>query len=313
MSPSIERAVIDAARPACNPELIRTLVHKRFPENVLLTGIRACAADHFMCTGRLPAAHSLFNDTGRTPRQDILFYTEVGRQASLAVTHAFLNVGLDEVFIFERSEASLTEAIWRLPSSADTVDIEITIRDAVRRKGAVSRVIADHSMTVGGEHVFRGTGQWTVQSPAIFKRVRRGSTEAIAPASPPAGAPPASNRVIMPLSASGPGVLSTSLVVDTTHPFFFDHACDHVPGMLLLEGFAQVALGACASSGAVPGEMAVMAYEADFSQFVECNLPALLKARPIDAGPGAGLSFEIVLEQRNAVAGSARLRVGFPG
>jgi 3-hydroxymyristoyl/3-hydroxydecanoyl-(acyl carrier protein) dehydratase len=314
MSLSIERAVIDTAAPVFAPDTIRTLVHKRFPENVLLTGIRACAEDHFVCTGRIPTAHPLFNEAGRTPREDILFYTEVGRQASLAVTHAYLNVGLDDVFIFERSEAAITDAIWRLPSTADTVEIAITVKDAVRRKNAVTRVIAEHSMTVGGEHVFTGTGRWTIQSAAIFKRLRRGSAEASAPDAAQPRAAAVSNRVIAPLESNEHGAIGSSLVVDVTHPFFFDHACDHVPGMLLLEGFAQLALGVCASSGAASPRMAVMAYDADFTQFVECTLPTSLTARlsSDSTGEGAASTTEIVVGQRDVVAGTARVRVGFP-
>ena len=143
----------------------------------------------------------------------------------------------------------------------------------------MTRVIADHAMTVCGERVFTGTGRWTIQSAAIFKRLRRGSAEASAPDSSQPHTAAASNRVIAPLATNADGTIGSSLIVDTTHPFFFDHACDHVPGMLLLEGFAQLALGACAASGAAWPRMAVMAYDADFTQFVECTLPISLTAR----------------------------------
>src|SRR5262245_59164902 len=88
-----------------DPTSILQLVHKRAVENVLVTGISSRGDDHFTCTGRIPNDHSFFNQPGRTPRKDILFYTELGRQASLAVSHEFLKVSTDEVFIFEGSEA----------------------------------------------------------------------------------------------------------------------------------------------------------------------------------------------------------------
>ena len=118
----------------------------------------------------MPAAHPFFTDDGRAPREDILFYTELGRQASLAVTHAFLNASLDDVFIFEKSEAGVTDAIWRAApqSPGDLVAIEIKVREAVRRKNnAVNRVVADHSMFIGHEAVFYGTGTWTIQSAGL--------------------------------------------------------------------------------------------------------------------------------------------------
>jgi hypothetical protein len=85
-------------------------VHKRSLENVLLSEVRACGDHRFTCAGRVPTAHRFFNHAGRKPRKDILFYTELGRQASLAISHAFLDVSTEDVFIFERSEAAVTDA-----------------------------------------------------------------------------------------------------------------------------------------------------------------------------------------------------------
>lgn len=328
MSPSTQRAVIETSAPPLDHVSIQTLVHKRFPENVLLTGIRALADDHFVCTGRLPTAHRVFNDGNRTPRQDVLFYTEAGRQASLAVTHTFLNVSLEDVFIFERSQAAVTPAIWRSPleSAPDSVVIDIKIRETVRRRNnSVNRVVAEYFMSVGNEHVFGGTGAWSIQSAALFKRLRRTSAGAADSADLPQTHgdehadlqhqyPP--NVVISaPEYTHDRSAVSASLIVDRTHPYFFDHPCDHVPGMLLLEGCAQLSLGAFAQAGLAPSRRAaIIAYDIDFTQFVECGLPTLLTARvSADQGGGsAALGMEIVVSQRDMVAGIARMHVGFP-
>jgi hypothetical protein len=320
-SPS-QRAVSDSVAPPLEPNATRTLAHKRFPENALLTDIRACAENHFLCAGRIPIEHRFFNDRGRVPCQDILFYTEVGRQASLAVTHAFLDVSLDDVFIFEHSEAAVTDAIWRVSrhSSPDSVAIEIKVRETVRRKNnVVSRVIADHLMFVDDEPVFQGTGTWTIQSAALFKRLRRtseaSSETAVANAEHPDPLAPYPSNVVISTPeqlADGTGI-TASLIVDRTHPYFFDHPCDHVPGMLLLEGCAQLAQSAVAPSGTDPStRAAIMAYEMDFTQFVECTLPTTLTAR-VGRGRPDGLvpPFEIVVSQRGTVAGVAKLTVGF--
>jgi 2-oxo-3-(phosphooxy)propyl 3-oxoalkanoate synthase len=336
MPPSTERAVIDAsihranidAAPAVEQDAIRTLVHKRFPENVLLTDLRACADDRFICTGRIPTDHPVFNAGDRTPCGDILFYTEVGRQASLAVTHAFLGVALEDVFIFEGSQAAVTPAIWQsaLESPSDSVEIEIKVREAVRRKNkSVTRVVAEHVMTVGHEHVFEGMGTWSIQSAALFKRLRRTSADAADAAAldRTSGVEQADLRRPYPPNVviSAPeythdrSAVSASLIVDRTHPYFFDHPCDHVPGMLLLEGCAQLSLGAFTEAGLAPSRRAVIiAYDIDFTQFVECSLPTLLTARvSADQVSGTtGLRLEIVVSQRDVVAGVARIRVGFP-
>lgn len=331
MPPLTEQALIDTSDSGLEQGVIRTLVHKRFPENVLLTDIRDCGQDHFVGAGRIPADHPFFTGGGRTPQQDILFYTEVGRQASLAITHRFLNAAPDDVFIFEKSEASVTPAIWRLPSAADSVTIEIKIRDSVRRKNAVSRAVADYAMFVASELVFGGTGTWTVQSAALFKRLRRSmgmksspETEAPAPdveASSDSRGARFDNVVISaPEYLEDKAAVGASLIVDRSHSYFFDHPCDHVPGMLLLEGCAQLAVAAVAESGlAGSRQAAITAYHADFTQFVECGLPTMLTARVV-AGHGAdvanrsvheGVTVEIVTSQQDVVAGTARLQVGF--
>ena len=101
---------------------------------------------------------------------------------------------------------------------------------------------------------------------------------------------------------------TSSLIVDYTHPYFFDHPCDHVPGMLLLEGCAQLALAAFADVTSVPsGRSAICAYEVNFSQFVECGLPTTLTAQV-----NAEDDVEIVISQPDVVCGTATMRVAFP-
>jgi 2-oxo-3-(phosphooxy)propyl 3-oxoalkanoate synthase len=319
MVPPTQRAVIETAAPSIEQPAIRALAHKRFPENVLLTEIRACTDDHFVCIGRIPTDHRFFNDRGRTPHEDILFYTEVGRQASLAVTHEFLNVGLDDVFIFERSQAAVTPAIWNpaLQSQSDTVVIEIKVKETVRRKNTVTRVVAEHFMTVGGEHVFRGTGTWTMQSAALFKRLRRSAVETATQVEgpDPLRSYPSNIVISAPEHSRDEAAHTASLIVDAAHPYFFDHPCDHVPGMLLLEGCAQLSLGACAQAGLAPSSrMALMSYDMDFTQFVECNVPTTLTARVSTDRAGGSMAppIEVVVSQRDAVAGIARMSIGFP-
>ena len=105
-----QHGVLDPVHDLPQLAALRSLVHKHAPENVLLTGISACGNGRFTCTGRLPNGHPFFNDADRTPRRDILFYTELGRQASLAVSHAFLDVDTEDVFIFEGSSATMTSS-----------------------------------------------------------------------------------------------------------------------------------------------------------------------------------------------------------
>lgn len=324
MPPVLCDALADTIHLSFEQTVPRSLVHKRAIENVLLTEISATAGDRFICAGRIPTAHRFFNDAGRTPHDDILFYTEIGRQASLAVSHGFLDVSRDDVFVFEGSDAALADASWNEPDDAlDTVVIEIRAREIVRRRNnAVTRVTAEHAMWVGARQVFWGTGAWTIHSAALFQRLRRTASTPTRPIVAPRGSFQAT-RARVP-NATGDNVVisaprwnddtrefASSLVVDATHPYFFDHPCDHVPGMLLLEGCAQLALSAFTDATGGRAIPRVAAYGMTFSRFVECDSPTTLTAS-LDAGgsssTGGGRSFvHVNVMQNDAVCGTALL------
>ena len=305
--------VVETVRVRSEQETLRQLVHKRTSQNVLLTGISTSGTDRFGCTGRLPDDHQFFNDAGRTPRKDILFYTELGRQASLAISHAFLGVSAEDVFIFEGSEARLTDAVW-VPAFQFTpgpVAIDIAINEITRRRtNAVSRVVAEHTMSIGGEPVFRGTGAWTAQPAALFQRLRKTSPIGSMRASLDGARQQMASNVVIAAPPRGADRTSftTSLIVDYTHPYFFDHPCDHIPGMLLLEGCAQLALAAFAEATSVSAaRSAVSAYRMNFLQFVECGRPITLAAQV-----NAEDDVEIAISQSDVVCGTTTMRVAFP-
>lgn len=71
-----------------------------------------------------------------------------------------------------------------------------------------------------------------------------GSAGMAAPVALPA--PPTLRRspahtVIANMQQEAGGKLSAQLVIDESHPYFFDHPLDHVPGILMLEGLLQLA------------------------------------------------------------------------
>ena len=322
--PQLSRAtLVDTVDLAFEQTVPRSLVHKRRLENVLLTDIRSCGDDRFVCAGHLPIAHRFFNEPGRAPRRDILFYTELGRQASLAVSHAFLGVSTEDVFIFEQSEAKVADAAWTPTSSAalEPALVEIRIDELTRRRNnAVNRVVAEHIMTIAGEEVFRGTGAWTVQPAALFQRLRRMSAPRTAPPAPSNVAPfPApvhvdgwrasAEHVVIttPEYSADTGAFAATLIVNDNHPYFFDHPCDHVPGMLLLEACAQLAMAAVRTAVAGPPPLGIASYEVNFAQFVECGMPTRLSARLHD-----DRSIQISISQQDVLSGTTTLTLAFP-
>jgi hypothetical protein len=95
----------------------------------------------------------------------------------------------------------------------------------------------------------------------------------------------------------------------------FDHAQDHVPGMVLMEAARQLALAALAEGrGSAVANLAVVTLAAKFSQYAELDTPTRLRAETV-AGAGAfprGTAVRVSFEQNgtpvaHAVIGLAEL------
>ncbi|PYS39834.1 MAG: hypothetical protein DMG14_12665, partial [Acidobacteria bacterium] len=90
-----------------------------------------------------------------------------------------------------------------------------------------------------------------------------------------------------------------------------------VPGMLLLEGCAQLAMAAFAKTTSVPArKLGIWAYDVNFVQFVERDLPITLTAH-LDTAEKNSCSVlpttvHISISQQNVVSGTATMSVAFP-
>lgn len=83
------------------------------------------------------------------------------------------------------------------------------------------------------------------------------------------------------------GVLSGQLVVNESHPFFFDHPLDHAPGILLVEGLAQLYEAYFATQPLPAGEVWFLRdMSLEFRSFCEKDEPArvILEERPLAPG-----------------------------
>ena len=325
MPPLLQEALIESPLRV-EQTVPRAWVHKRSLDNVLVTEIRAGGENRFICAGRLPTAHRFFNDAGRRPQDDILFYTELGCQASLTVCHAIFHVGPDDAFIFEGSHASLTEAAWETTcDDGEAVIVEIRARQVTRRKNnAVSRVVTEHTMWIGARHVFRGTGVFTIQPSALFQRLRRLSVGRTAAALFDAGTVTETRSAFVPratadnVAISSPrrghaNGITSSVVVDRRHPYFFDQPCEHVPVTLLLEACAQLASSSfLANTGIEP--RGVSDCTASFTQFVEASVPAEVTAHMGQWTRADGLRPAVFLNisQQDTLCGTATMHLAVP-
>jgi hypothetical protein len=103
-------------------------------------------------------------------------------------------------------------------------------------------------------------------------------------------------------------------VADTSHPAYFDHPQDHLPGMVLLEAYRQVALLAVADACAwAPESLMVVACDARFSRYAELELESRCSAsvgEPVLPRRGAPfVAVSLKISQQGATLSTARVRV----
>lgn len=91
------------------------------------------------------------------------------------------------------------------------------------------------------------------------------------------------------------GSLTATLRVDESHPYFFDHPLDHLPGILMLEGMLQLAEWSTVPQAGQ--EIYVNAVKLSFRRFCEKDAAAVIRM-----APGAPGRFEGTGAQNDAVA-----------
>ncbi len=100
-------------------------------------------------------------------------------------------------------------------------------------------------------------------------------------------------------------VYEATLVVDEQNLFFFDHYCDHVPGILLFQGFNELASRYCADL--TPNY--VTQAELDFSKFAELNYPVKLSVVDCNSISPLNSSIQLQATQNNHLLAQGTLRV----
>ncbi len=76
-------------------------------------------------------------------------------------------------------------------------------------------------------------------------------------------------------------IFYSNLLINTSHPFFFEHSIDHVPGIMLMEAARQFTTACCHVFGKVPlrGVQFIMnQFNSKFYDYVDLNYPVGMKA-----------------------------------
>ncbi|MEV0432112.1 AfsA-related hotdog domain-containing protein [Nocardia sp. NPDC050413] len=284
------------------------LAHRRGLAEVYVADTAVVGGSEFLAAVQIPRAHSLWFDR-LVAYHDPLCAVEAVRQALLVVGQRHLGVPAD-------APASLQRMAFMVEDLSAFRDSErYPLEGLVRVRPGALATGRDYYQDVPFDAIFTVDGALAMTlsgSGITFPRVdydefralqRRNRAQAADPAPDPVRPLPPElvgrrdPRNVVLGRTPAPELV---VVVDRSHPSFFDHQYDHVPGPLLLEVFRQAAVLAASEAGLLDSPAAaVLGVEAHFTDFAELDAPITCTTATADTGLD-GIGVEVTLHQRGA-------------
>lgn len=251
-------------------------VNRRSAREVFVTDHAQVGDDEFAFAVRVAHDHPLWSDR-RAPWHDPVAMIEAFRQAFFVVRHEYLGVARGTPSAVRQLTLDVTEldaflAVGTSPLQG-VVTVRVTQDDGTFDIAGDLAVGSARAMTLSfGSVLF---AQKSYRDIRDYQRSRRaadaGGASDVQPIDPESVGRRDRRNVVI-----GPAVRPDRfpLVVDRTHPSFFDRDYDHIPASLLIEAMRQSALRSAVETGLYAGETALTRAELDFGIFVEIDVPA---------------------------------------
>lgn len=290
----------------------RGLVHRQSVADVFVTAMARRGDGRYDIGIQLPRSHAFYGERGAS--YDVVAFVEACRQACLVVAHRSCGVPIGARFLLRELTVTVHE-----PSALVIGDAPCNAAlhcRTVRRfthNGALVGLRLRHCVEIAGCHVMTTEFDFSWLSERTWARMRAGKATTGIPVVPRCDADTVGrlnprNVVIGPLRPGDGGSTSAAVVVDTSHPTLFDHPVDHLPAMLQVEVFRQIAL---ASAYRGTGQRAVVtAMRCKFHNFAELDLATDCRCLLDETAPEAdGWCW---LRQGDRVVAECELRLTYP-
>jgi 2-oxo-3-(phosphooxy)propyl 3-oxoalkanoate synthase len=282
---------VEDREPRFDATVPRQYAHKGAVEEVFLTDIIVRESrEQVLACSQLPRSHALHNEV-ESGFHDLLLILEIARQGMTIYGHAWLDVPDGTAFVMSglRCETIDLEALRQGDAPAELV-IDVPFGgDRRDRRGRVRGYTLTGHGRIDGRPALEFAGEALLIREALYERVRSVRVEEGVEAGPaPVPVEPGRvgrrlpRNVVVGDSTYSAEELRCSLIADTTHPSFFDHPLDHVPGMLMLESARQAALLYVGELGWLPVEAVLDACEARFAQYAALSAPASCRVRAVE-------------------------------
>ncbi|KUL43622.1 gamma-butyrolactone biosynthesis enzyme [Streptomyces regalis] len=260
----------------------REFVHRAAVAEVLLTGWEAVPdpegrSDSYVVRAQWPRGHSLFAQSGGY--QDAMLLVESVRQIGSLLAHAEFAVPFGHQFMMRDIAITATADLLLATPMPTELELRTECHDVVRRGTNLADMRYDVTALIDGVALATASAAFRCISPGVYRRLRSdrptGTTQVVgAPVDPATvGRCNAENVVLTEEMAAVDGRRSWGLRIDSTHPIFFDHPVDHIPGMVLLEAARQAA-------HAVTGrpDKLVTGISGTFTRYAELDAPCRVEA-----------------------------------
>ncbi|MGW3815304.1 ScbA/BarX family gamma-butyrolactone biosynthesis protein [Streptomyces sp. NPDC005046] len=257
--------------PTLTTTVPKELVHRASVAEVLLTDWTRTGTDRFEVSAQWPRGHSFF--TPVQGRHDPLIAAETFRQAAILLAHTEFGVPLGHPFLMHNLTLDTHPEHLTVGTAPATITITITCHNVTMRRGTASAIRFEATFHRDGHTIATASGSCTATTPAVYARLRgnRPTTTQPHPLTAPlapqhTGRTSPADVVLSPTHQHHHWLLRT----DTTHPVLFDHAVDHVPGMVLLEAARQ-------ATHATLGQNTFLAHLAStFHRYTELDTPCTI-------------------------------------
>lgn len=287
-------------------------VNRRSDREVFVTDSARVGEDEYAIAMRVPPGHLVWSDQ-RAPWHDTLSTVEAFRQAFALIRHDYLEIPKGTPSGLQGVEFTVEDlGVYRDAGTPfDGVVHARVIRSGARGENydiaGTFMVGSNVAMTLSFTSIlFQREAYAEIRD---YQRTRRaaGPIRSDGPADPAAVGRRDPCNVVIGRMASQPG--RYPIVVDRTHPSFFDRDYDHVPGTLLIEVLRQSALLASAEASLRSGEAALTRAELDFKTFVELDRPAACTVSAT-RGPAPGtVAASVTVDQYGEPAATGRLEL----
>lgn len=285
----------------------RTMLHRSALSEVFLTDCRQRDAESYTAGAQIPPWHVHYGDHPFAGRLvDPLLLLECCRQAETYGAHACLDVGFGTRFVLLDWSMTLTGTGLAARRGPSELAIAVTTRNHRRISGSLRSVVYDMALFAEGRRFGQVHIGVAYLADEVYREVRGRHRQGTPPTSTTlattggphwwaAGSPvapalvgranPANVLLLDPVTA-GDG-LTAQIRPAVDNPSMFDHAQDHLPGMVLTDAARQAGVLAIGDlHGIAPASLAMVGMRATFSAYAELDAPTLVRARPGADLPG---------------------------